>query len=146
MRTFLLLLVLLVLPAVLVAVLIIRAAGVEAEPVRVVTTPTTTPDLDLLFGIPSFTTTTRVARVVPILKARTAPSLERIKQCESGGDYKAVSRSGRYKGAYQADDQTWNGYGGYQRADEAPPEVQDQWARELQARRGNAPWPTCGAA
>src|ERR671914_175423 len=32
-----------------------------------------------------------------------------LRQCESGGNYGAVSASGQYRGAYQFDRQTWNG-------------------------------------
>ena len=75
-------------------------------------------------------------------------SLEQIRMCESRGDYGAVSKSGKFAGAYQFDRNTWDGAAPEGWADvppnEAPPEVQDQAAATLQAARGNQPWPTCG--
>lgn len=67
--------------------------------------------------------------------------LPKVKDLESKGDYKA-DRSAKYpgqtaSGAYQYTDSTWGGYGGYNRAVDAPPEVQDKKAREdFQSRLG----------
>jgi resuscitation-promoting factor RpfB len=66
----------------------------------------------------------------------------RLRQCEAGGDYTRNSGNGYY-GAYQFDIGTWNRFGGYARADLAPPDVQDQKARDTQGRRGWSPWPAC---
>lgn len=67
----------------------------------------------------------------------------RIRQRESGGNYAANTGNGYY-GAYQYNDGTWGGYGGYRHASDAPPAVQDQKAAETYARRGCSPWPnTC---
>lgn len=60
--------------------------------------------------------------------------LPRVKDLESKGDYKA-DRAAKYpgqtaSGAYQYTDSTWGGYGGYSRAVDAPPEIQDKKARE----------------
>lgn len=67
----------------------------------------------------------------------------RIRARESGGNY-ATNTGNGYYGAYQYDDGTWGGYGGYRHASDAPPEVQDAKARETYAARGCSPWPnTC---
>lgn len=65
-----------------------------------------------------------------------------IRRYESAGDYGAVSPDGTYGGAYQADRRTWGGYGGYDRPEDAPPSVQDDFAADLYATRGLSPWPT----
>ena len=57
--------------------------------------------------------------------------LATIRTLESGGDYTAESRSSSASGAYQFVDSTWGGYGGYARAKDAPPPVQDAAAIDL---------------
>ncbi|HEX7260143.1 MAG TPA: transglycosylase family protein [Candidatus Saccharimonadia bacterium] len=78
--------------------------------------------------------------------ANPAPSgdiLSRIRMRESGGNY-ATNTGNGYYGAYQYDVGTWNNYGGYRYASDAPPAVQDAKAAETYARRGCSPWPsTC---
>jgi hypothetical protein len=89
---------------------------------------------------------------------RTAPAptgqhdvWSNLRDCESGGDYGAVSSSGRYRGAYQFDQGTWDSvasqiapkYVGTDPAT-APPAIQDQMAQALYGQRGNLPWPRCG--
>ncbi|HEY8547174.1 MAG TPA: transglycosylase family protein [Acidimicrobiales bacterium] len=54
-----------------------------------------------------------------------------IVQRESGGDYKAENPTSTASGKYQFLDSTWNGYGGYQHASDAPPAVQDAKACEV---------------
>jgi Transglycosylase-like domain len=67
---------------------------------------------------------------------------QRIRNCEAGGNYQRNSGNGYY-GAYQMSAGTWHslGYGGLPH--QAPPEVQDQAARRLQARGGWGQWPAC---
>ena len=77
--------------------------------------------------------------------------LARIRRCESHGNYRAVSRSGTYRGAYQFSQSTWNGvaknflpaYVGVDPA-KAPAHIQDAMARLLYKRSGPSPWPHCG--
>jgi peptidoglycan hydrolase-like protein with peptidoglycan-binding domain len=81
--------------------------------------------------------------------ASTSPSdgtLERIAQCESGGDPTAVSADGTYRGKYQFDRETWRQMGGTGDPAAAPEAEQDRIAAKLLAARGTAPWPNCGAA
>ena len=54
-----------------------------------------------------------------------------IVQRESGGDYTAENPTSTASGKYQFLDGTWNGYGGYQHASDAPPAVQDAKACEV---------------
>jgi septal ring factor EnvC (AmiA/AmiB activator) len=68
----------------------------------------------------------------------------RLRACESGGNYQAVSASGRYRGAYQFDQRTWESVGGVGDPAAAPPEEQDARAKMLYSRRGRSPWPVCG--
>ena len=70
--------------------------------------------------------------------------LERIARCESGGDPTAVSASGQYRGKYQFDRATWRALGGHGDPARASEAEQDRRAAALLARRGTAPWPTCG--
>jgi resuscitation-promoting factor RpfB len=73
-------------------------------------------------------------------------TLERIAQCESGGDPTAISADGTYRGKYQFDRETWRQMGGTGDPADAPEAEQDRIAAKLLAARGTAPWPNCGAA
>lgn len=56
-----------------------------------------------------------------------------LRAVESSHNYKAEGQptpGGTAKGAYQYLDSTWDNYGGYSRADEAPPHIQDEKARQ----------------
>jgi hypothetical protein len=72
------------------------------------------------------------------------PTLQRIAQCESGGDPTAVSADGTYRGKYQFDRETWQQMGGSGDPATAPETEQDRIAAKLLAARGTAPWPVCG--
>ena len=77
--------------------------------------------------------------------------LARLRACESSGRYDAVSRTGRFRGAYQFDRLTWNDvarrhYPQLAGIDPAAarPYDQDRMARALWSERGRQPWPECG--
>ena len=71
-------------------------------------------------------------------------TLQKIAQCESGGDPTAVSADGTYRGKYQFDRSTWQQLGGSGDPAAAPGSEQDQRALALYRQRGTAPWPNCG--
>jgi hypothetical protein len=75
--------------------------------------------------------------------ASSGSTLERIAQCESGGDPTAVSADGRYRGKYQFSRATWRAMGGSGDPAEAPESEQDAMAAKLLAARGTSPWPNC---
>jgi peptidoglycan hydrolase-like protein with peptidoglycan-binding domain len=87
-------------------------------------------------------------RSAPATKGATTGSasaaLERIAQCESGGDPTAVSSSGQYRGKYQFDRQTWAANGGSGDPAAASEAEQDRIAAKLYAAQGATPWPVCG--
>ena len=75
--------------------------------------------------------------------AVTPPILERIKQCESGGNYRALNPRSGASGAYQFLDSTWRTLPqsrGYRKAMYAPPARQDRAAQTLYAWQGTRPW------
>ena len=69
--------------------------------------------------------------------------LRKIAQCESGGNPRALSPSGRYRGKYQFDRQTWASIGGHGDPAKASEQEQDRLALRLYRARGKAPWPNC---
>jgi peptidoglycan hydrolase-like protein with peptidoglycan-binding domain len=69
--------------------------------------------------------------------------LAAIAQCESGGNPRAVSPDGTYRGKYQFDQTTWEKMGGEGDPIDAPEAVQDKIALKLYKARGTAPWPNC---
>jgi peptidoglycan hydrolase-like protein with peptidoglycan-binding domain len=73
-----------------------------------------------------------------------AAALERIAECESGGDPTAVSDDRRYFGKYQFSRATWRSVGGEGNPAKASEAEQDMRAMRLYKRRGTAPWPVCG--
>jgi peptidoglycan hydrolase-like protein with peptidoglycan-binding domain len=76
--------------------------------------------------------------------AGSSSTLQRIAQCESGGNPAAVSADGRYRGKYQFSRATWEALGGTGDPAAAPESVQDAMAAKLLAQSGTSPWPSCG--
>ncbi|MGZ4200647.1 MAG: transglycosylase family protein [Thermoleophilaceae bacterium] len=76
--------------------------------------------------------------------AAPSSTLERIAQCESGGDPTAVSPTGLYRGKYQFSRATWRSLGGSGDPARAPESEQDRMAALLLQRSGTSAWPVCG--
>lgn len=108
--------------------------------------------------IPTTTTSTTVAppppTTVPVRASRAAarprfagPITDDVwaalSRCEAGGRPDAVSRSGKYFGAFQFSLATWHGIGMPGNPIDFPYEVQLEAAKRLQARSGWGQWPTC---
>jgi hypothetical protein len=76
----------------------------------------------------------------------SAPSstLAKIAMCESSGNPAAVNSTGKYRGKYQFDADTWREFGGTGDPAAAPEAEQDRIAAALLAARGTSPWPICG--
>ncbi len=68
----------------------------------------------------------------------------KLRECESGDNYAADTGNGYY-GAYQFSLATWQALGYSGLPSQAPPAVQDQAARRLQAEYGWGQWPACSA-
>lgn len=86
------------------------------------------------------TTATTARYVAPQPAQSTSAIGERIAQCESGGSYTAQNPRSSASGKYQFLDSTWNGYGGYASAKDAPPAVQEAKFAETYAVSGTTPW------
>lgn len=67
----------------------------------------------------------------------------RLSWCEAGGRPTAVSRNGKYFGAFQFSLGTWHGIGMSGNPIDFPYEVQLDAAKRLQARSGWGQWPVC---
>ncbi len=128
-----------------------QAAEAEAEAQRQAalaaarTTTTSSP--------PTTTTSSPTTTVTPVpTGGPTAEQWAALRNCESSGRYDAVSPSGRYRGAYQFSQATWDWVASFSNpalvgVDPAVASVadQDDQAFELYDRNGAGPWPHCGA-
>lgn len=107
-------------------------------------------------------TTPRKAALAPAVPTTAAtprsgePTAEQwaaLRACEASGNYGAVSPGGRFRGAYQFDQATWDHVAkshfphlvGADPA-QASPADQDAVALALYRSRGASPWPRCGRA
>ena len=96
------------------------------------------------------TTTETAAIEHPIPAGTTEEQWQALRQCESTQNYRAISVSGRYRGAYQFSIRTWNWVSemhypelaGVDPIDASPPD-QDKMAYKLYEINGWDPWPTC---
>ncbi|MGH2919690.1 MAG: transglycosylase family protein [Solirubrobacteraceae bacterium] len=71
-------------------------------------------------------------------------ALKAIAECESGGNPRAISAGGTYRGKYQFDVGTWASVGGDGDPAAASETEQDRRAALLYRRAGATPWPVCG--
>lgn len=99
----------------------------------------------------------RKAKLAAAKAARSSSSggaggnLAARRACEAGGDYGAVSSSGKYRGGYQFDQSSWNSAARHAgRPDlvgvdpaKASPADQDALARVWERVHGGDPWPNC---
>ena len=97
---------------------------------------------------PAETTTTTTAAPAG---GPTPEQWEALRQCESSGRYDALSPGGRYRGAYQFSQATWDWVAGWANPAlvgvdpaAASPADQDAQAQALYDRQGSSPWPHCG--
>jgi Transglycosylase-like domain/Putative peptidoglycan binding domain len=75
--------------------------------------------------------------------ARLPLVLRWIAECESGGNPRAVSPGGTYRGKYQFSRETWRNLGGTGDPAAAPEWLQDRLALKLYRQAGTSPWPNC---
>ncbi len=97
----------------------------------------------------------KTAEPVPVSTGLDSAGLKRLAACESYtvGYYTASNPSGKYRGAYQFDQPTWDGVADRNFPDQnlvgvdpaqASPAIQDAMAVALFNERGKQPWPRCG--
>ena len=74
-----------------------------------------------------------------------------LRDCESNNNYRAVSPTGRYRGAYQFSTSTWDWLASSRYPElvgvdpiDASPADQDRMAYALYELNGASPWPHCG--
>ena len=99
---------------------------------------------------PPTSTTEDPAIEHPIPAGTTEAQWHALRQCESTQNYRAISVSGRYRGAYQFSIRTWDWVAGKHYPDlvgvdpiDASPSDQDKMAYKLYEINGWDPWPTC---
>lgn len=77
----------------------------------------------------------------------SAPDWDRLAQCEGGGDWAAVDRSGSHRGGLQFSASTWAAFGGRvyaASADRATRAQQITVAQRVLDAQGIGAWPVCG--
>jgi uncharacterized protein YabE (DUF348 family) len=85
-------------------------------------------------------------RPAPTYPSTSAGSLNwsALAQCESGGNPRAVSADGNYRGLYQFTMSTWASLGGSGDPINASSSEQTYRAQLLYQRSGDSSWPSCG--
>lgn len=91
---------------------------------------------------PPPTTTTRPPARVAVA---SGDRFDALAQCESGGDPRAVSSSGTYRGAFQFSLSTWHSIGRTGDPIDYSYGEQKAAAIDLQARDGWGQWPACSS-
>ncbi len=129
---------------------IARTSTTTAPPTTVAPTTTAPPTTTGAPPSEDATSTTTAAPAAP--GQPTAAQWAVLRQCESSGNYSVVSANGRYRGAYQFSQATWDWVAGLDHPEllgtdpsTAAPADQDAMALSLWTRRGWSPWPICGA-
>ena len=79
----------------------------------------------------------------PSVSVSLSGAWQKVAQCESSGNPRAVSPAGYY-GLFQFDLQTWRSVGGSGNPIDASAAEQLSRAKRLYAERGASPWPVCG--
>ena len=140
----------------------LKRAEELAAAARTTSTTTTTAAPPATTAAPTTTTTTTTTTTAPptssespavehsIPEGTTEAQWHALRECESTQNYRAVSVSGRYRGAYQFSVRTWNWVAGMHYLDlvgvdprDASPSDQDKMAYKLYDINGWDPWPTC---
>ena len=85
----------------------------------------------------------RTARSASSARTGTAGVWAALARCESGGNPSARSANGRYLGAFQFSQATWNSLGFGGSPTDHSYETQLAAAQRLQARSGWGQWPRC---
>ena len=114
------------------------------------TTTTTTSTSTTTTTEPPTSSTEAAAVDHPLPAGTTEEQWHALRECESTQNYRAVSRSGRYRGAYQFSIRTWDWVAGMHYPElvgvdpiDASPSDQDKMAYKLYEINGWDPWPTC---
>lgn len=127
-----------------------RTTTTTAAPVVTTTAPTTTAAPTT--AAPGSTSSIPPATTSAPAGGPTAEQWAALRHCESGGRYDAVNPNGRYRGAYQFSQATWDWVASFNNPAligvdpaAAVPADQDDQALALYEVSGSSPWPTCGA-
>ncbi len=120
-----------------------------AAPATTTTTTAPPPTTTETESEPPATTASSVVEH-PLPEGTTEEQWHALRECESTQNYRAISRSGRYRGAYQFSIATWNWVAGMHYPElvgvdprDASPSDQDKMAYTLYEINGWNPWPTC---